>query len=198
MDTKPSSVNVMLKSAVYRPFKSIISTRSNFCSVHTAYTLYTSPCTSFSDIIAEEEGALHALITIFEGGGTPEVLLLHEDALNYTTFKLSWKYNFRDYKTDFLTAIRKIIDVTWANNKFRLFCEKISVSEACINFTVSFNKISKLAVRLANCWQTEPQRRRKKRMKRTENFLRELSDSFGQMLFSQTFLVFKFGNDIIF
>ena len=150
--------------------------------------------TSYSDIIAKEENALDALTTIFSAVGSPKELLIHEGSLNYTTISLSWKDNFGDYKADFLTAVRNIIDVTRTNYLFEVFCKNNSVQHACKDLTKAFSNIFKLTIRYTNCWGIGPQRRGTKYS--DEDFLQVLSNSFGKMLFSQSYLVFRFGNDI--
>ena len=147
---------------------------------------------SSSDIIAEEKSALDALIRIFEKSGDPAALLIHEDALNYSVLDVSWNDHFRDFKADFLAAIRNVLRITRANNSFKLFCRKESVKVACRDFYGAFSRISKVAPRLAECWEPAPERTNDHEIK-NDAFLQELSESFGRMLFSQSYLVFEFG-----
>ena len=147
-----------------------------------------------SGIIDEEKGALVALINLVKTAGESNDLLVYADPLNLTTFDRSWEDDFSNYKEVFILAIRDIIDVTRANNRFRLFCwqESVHIRQYCKSLTVSFIKIFKFALRLQKCWQIAPQKRRLRSGVLTENFLKVLSGSIGQMLFSQGYLLFQF------
>ena len=149
-----------------------------------------------SGIIAEEKGALVALINLVKTAGESNDLLIVE-TLNLTTFDRFWEDDFSNYKEVFISSIRRIIDVTRANYRFRLFCGQGNgtIRKSCNNLTVSFTKIFKFALRLRSCWHKGPQRRRLRSGVNTQHFLKVLSQSFGQMLFSQGYLVFKFEID---
>lgn len=145
--------------------------------------------TNFTDIMLKEKTALEALVTLIDGSDSYE-LMVHEKEFNLAAFLGAWKADFSSLEHEFISSVRRIYRTAYMDPRFRSYCTHKDRQTTCTALKAAVHGILIDTLKLQRCWTTKLSTPLP--LHHSQDFRRNLSQAFGQMLFSQSYLTFNF------
>lgn len=136
---------------------------------------------------------MEALVTLIDGSASGSCkMMVYEKTLNLSAFMGAWKTDFlnRSLQQEFISSVRYIYKTVYMDRQFHAYCAHANQRTTCSALKAAAQGILVHAMKLQRCWAT--QLSRPLPWNHSQDFRRNLSQAFGQLLFSQSFLIFNF------